>query len=71
MRCAICTPMDARRALDHGADRRQPPAGWRGWWARMAYPAGLTAREVEVLRLVAAGLSNRRSRTDSFSAPAR
>ena len=56
---AICTPMDARPALAH-AERiaaRLALDGASGG-ARMAFPAGLTAREVEVLRLVAAGLSN-------------
>ena len=53
---AICTPLDAKPALaraDALAERlsaaKAPPAG---------YPAGLTAREVEVLRLVAQGLTN-------------
>ena len=55
---AICTPLGATLALtrantldEHLAARarpRTPPA----------YPAGLTAREVEVLRLVALGLSD-------------
>jgi DNA-binding CsgD family transcriptional regulator len=51
---AICTPLGARRALDR-ADAvaaaltgAPPPVP--------AYPAGLTAREAEVLRLVARGL---------------
>ena len=34
-------------------------AGLRGGSAPRAFPAGLTAREVEVLRLVARGLSNK------------
>jgi ATP/maltotriose-dependent transcriptional regulator MalT len=51
---AICQPLGARRALDRAdalAERlaKSSPA---------AYPAGLTAREVEVLRLVATGLSD-------------
>jgi DNA-binding CsgD family transcriptional regulator len=52
----ICVPLDATPTLAHAdalaarLDARQsaPPS----------YPAGLSAREVEVLRLVAAGLSN-------------
>jgi ATP/maltotriose-dependent transcriptional regulator MalT len=53
---AICTPLGAKRALtqaDALASRlttRHPLAP--------AYPAGLSAREVDVLRLVAAGLMN-------------
>jgi DNA-binding NarL/FixJ family response regulator len=53
---AICTPLGAKRALaqaDAFASRlttRRPVVH--------AYPAGLSAREVEVLRLVAAGLMN-------------
>jgi DNA-binding CsgD family transcriptional regulator len=56
---AICTPMDARLALAH-AERITARLVQDGEsvGARMAVPAGLTAREVEVLRLVAAGLSN-------------
>src|SRR5262249_40566648 len=56
---AICTALEARLALDQaeqiaaGLAQDGDSAG-----ARMALPAGLTAREAEVLRLVAAGLSN-------------
>ena len=39
-------------------DSSVPPAVARGKWARPASPAGLSAREIEVLRLVAAGRSN-------------
>jgi DNA-binding CsgD family transcriptional regulator/tetratricopeptide (TPR) repeat protein len=54
---AICTPLGAKPALAQidalasrlPSTRPAPPA----------YPAGLSAREVEVLRLVAGGLSNR------------
>jgi DNA-binding CsgD family transcriptional regulator/tetratricopeptide (TPR) repeat protein len=56
---AICTPMDARLALAQAeriAAGLAPDGDAAG--GRMALPAGLTAREVEVLRLVAAGLSN-------------
>jgi DNA-binding CsgD family transcriptional regulator len=52
--CSILTPLDARPALAR-ADAlraRLTPA------ASPAYPAGLTAREVEVLRLVARGLTD-------------
>jgi DNA-binding NarL/FixJ family response regulator len=56
---AICAPLEARLALDR-AERiaaELAPEG-RSVAERPAFPAGLTAREVEVLRLVAAGLSN-------------
>jgi DNA-binding NarL/FixJ family response regulator len=55
----ICTPMEARLALAH-AERITARLARNGEsvGARMAFPAGLTTREVEVLRLVAAGLSN-------------
>jgi DNA-binding NarL/FixJ family response regulator len=42
---------DAADAVLAAAGHRRP--------RRMAWPAGLTSREVEVLRLLAAGLSNR------------
>jgi DNA-binding CsgD family transcriptional regulator len=54
---AICMPLGARPALAR-ADAlaaRVATAGER----RPVYPAGLSAREVEVLRLVAAGRTNR------------
>ena len=57
---AICAPMDARPALARAERIRagialvDKPVG-----TRKAFPAGLTAREVEVIRLVAAGLTNR------------
>jgi DNA-binding CsgD family transcriptional regulator len=53
---AICTPLDAKPAL-----LRATSLGARIGEARPApprSPAGLTAREVEVLRLVAAGCTN-------------
>ncbi|HET8632200.1 MAG TPA: AAA family ATPase [Thermomicrobiales bacterium] len=53
---AICTPLEAKPALaraDALAARLAAPAA-----AATGYPAGLSAREVEVLRLVAQGLSN-------------
>jgi DNA-binding CsgD family transcriptional regulator len=55
----ICTPLDAYPALAHAeriASGLAPDDESDG--ARLAVPAGLTTREVEVLRLVAAGLSN-------------
>jgi DNA-binding NarL/FixJ family response regulator len=55
----ICAPMDAGLALAQAvriAARLAPAGGSAG--ARTVFPAGMTAREVEVLRLVAAGLSN-------------
>ena len=53
---ALCTPMGAALALE----RAEALAAHLGHarTAAAANPAGLTAREVEVLRLVAAGLSN-------------
>ncbi|MBA2276931.1 MAG: response regulator transcription factor, partial [Chloroflexia bacterium] len=52
---AICEPLGARRALDRAdavaTSRAATPSP-------AAYPAGLTTREVEVLRLVAEGLSD-------------
>jgi DNA-binding CsgD family transcriptional regulator len=56
---AICIPMDARLALDH-AERISAKLAQdsRSGGTRKAFPAGLTAREVEVLQLVATGLSN-------------
>jgi ATP/maltotriose-dependent transcriptional regulator MalT len=52
---AICEPLDARPALDRIAALT---ALLDATPAAPAWPAGLSAREVEVLRLVAAGLSN-------------
>lgn len=52
----ICTRLGARPALTR-ADALAAQLDARDG-ARPAYPAGLTAREVEVLRLVAAGLTN-------------
>jgi DNA-binding NarL/FixJ family response regulator len=56
---AICTPMDARPALVQ-AERIAAGLVRHGesTHVRLAFPAGLTAREAEVLQLVAAGLSN-------------
>jgi DNA-binding NarL/FixJ family response regulator len=56
---AICIPLDARSALVR-TDRiaAKLTHGDAPIAASAAFPAGLTVREVEVLRLVAAGLSN-------------
>ena len=56
---ALCTPMDAHPALAQ-AERIAARLAQDGESVavRIDVPAGLTAREVEVLRLVAAGLSN-------------
>ena len=54
---AICAPLGARPTLEraeHLAARLAGPPS-----AAPAYPAGLSAREVEVLRFVADGLTNR------------
>jgi DNA-binding CsgD family transcriptional regulator len=50
---AICQPLRAERSLEH-AD--QIEARLRN--ATATYPAGLSAREVEVLALVAEGMTN-------------
>lgn len=54
---ALCTPLGAAPALAR-ADALAARLA-RGASATSAYPAGLSEREVEVLRLVARGLSNR------------
>ena len=54
---AICTPLDARPALARADALAARLALLRP--ACPTYPAGLTVREVEVLRLIAAGKSNR------------
>jgi DNA-binding NarL/FixJ family response regulator len=64
---AICLPLDAAPALAR-ADRlaarlaiAKPPAG--------SYPAGLTAREAEVLQLVAQGLTDAQVAERLFVSP--
>jgi DNA-binding CsgD family transcriptional regulator len=54
---AICTPLGAKPALVRAEALAAHLAGMKV--AAPVYPAGLTAREVEVLRLVAAGRTNR------------
>jgi len=64
---AILAPLEARPALaraDALAARLAIPAP-----AAPAYPAGLTAREVQVLRLVAEGLPNAQVAARLFLAP--
>jgi DNA-binding CsgD family transcriptional regulator len=66
---AILAPLEARPALgraDALAARLAAPASTA---AAPAYPAGLTAREVEVLRLVAEGLPNTAVAARLFLAP--
>jgi ATP/maltotriose-dependent transcriptional regulator MalT len=53
---ALCTALGARPALERIASLRERLV--RSHPAIPRYPAGLTAREVEVLRLVAASLTN-------------
>jgi DNA-binding CsgD family transcriptional regulator len=64
---AICTPLGAQPTLTRAnalaarlADRERPTA----------YPAGLSGREVDVLRLMAAGRTNREIAADLFLSPA-
>jgi DNA-binding CsgD family transcriptional regulator len=52
---SLCTPLGARQALAR-AERLAEQLARR--LARASYPAGLSVREVEVLRLLAAGRSN-------------
>jgi DNA-binding CsgD family transcriptional regulator len=56
----ICEPMGAKLALDAATALEARLAG------PTCYPAGLTPREVEVLRLIAAGRSNREMAADLF-----
>jgi DNA-binding CsgD family transcriptional regulator len=54
--------MTPERAVEYALERDVPP----GPAAPQAYPAGLSAREVEVLRLVAAGMTNAEVAKDLF-----
>ena len=55
---AICTPLGAQRALARAGALDARLAATAPRPAAPDYPAGLTAREVEVLRLVAQGLTD-------------
>ncbi len=59
---AICIPLDARPTLDRAA-------ALEAAIAPASYPDGLTAREAEVLRLIAAGHSNRQIAEALFISP--
>ena len=59
--------VDATRAPDH--HEIAGPRSAASWCAAPACPAGLTRREVEVLRLIAAGHSNREIATALFLSP--
>jgi predicted ATPase/DNA-binding CsgD family transcriptional regulator len=54
--------MTPEQAVEYALERDVPP----GPAAPQAYPAGLSAREVEVLRLVAAGMTNAEVAEDLF-----
>ncbi len=54
--------MTPERAVEYTLERDVPP----GPDAPQAYPAGLSAREVEVLRLVASGMTNAEVAKDLF-----
>jgi ATP/maltotriose-dependent transcriptional regulator MalT len=54
--------MTPERAVEYALERDVPP----GSDAPQAYPAGLSAREVEVLRLVASGMTNAEVAKDLF-----
>ncbi|HEX5506120.1 MAG TPA: helix-turn-helix transcriptional regulator, partial [Thermomicrobiales bacterium] len=69
---AILGPLDAKPALDRAAAlaaRLAAPAPAPTPPAPPAYPAGLTAREVEVLRLVARGLTDAQVAERLFLSP--
>ncbi|HLI52559.1 MAG TPA: AAA family ATPase, partial [Thermomicrobiaceae bacterium] len=55
---AICEPLEAKPTLARVAALEERLAASPVKPVHLSYPAGLTAREVEVLRLVAHGLSN-------------
>jgi DNA-binding CsgD family transcriptional regulator/tetratricopeptide (TPR) repeat protein len=64
---AICAPLDAKPALDRADALAARLIGMGD--SAPAFPAGLSAREVEVLRLIAAGRSNREIADALFLAP--
>jgi DNA-binding CsgD family transcriptional regulator len=65
--CAICTPLGARPTLDRSTALAARLATMED--TPPAYPARLSAREVEVLRLVADGLTNAQVAERLFLSP--